>query len=331
GRLQSGGPFTPLVGSDVNGDGFANDRAFVFDPARAADTSVALGMRTLHGSAQESVRDCLASQLGHAAAQGSCEGPWTASLNAQLDFKFRFPRSHRETHFVMAFTNPLGALDQVLHGANHVHGWGTSSYPDPVLYQVRGFDAVSESYHYAVNPRFGNTRPTSGIARVPFGVTLDFSIDIAPPLDRQIVEMLLKPGRNGFPGACLSAAGLKHRFEISNTDPFREVMEESDSLMLTRAQTEALQKVDDPYRIQRDSIITGLSNHLANLGETFNTRDAARRYDDATAALWDLGHLTVRRELPWILNRFQLRMLPYWANWMYTSGDDVTGKSIMSF
>src|SRR5256886_7543857 len=33
GRLTSGVPFTPLVGSDVNGDGARNDRAVVFDPA----------------------------------------------------------------------------------------------------------------------------------------------------------------------------------------------------------------------------------------------------------------------------------------------------------
>jgi hypothetical protein len=35
GRLTSGTPFTPMVGSDVNGDGARNDRAFVFDPQGA--------------------------------------------------------------------------------------------------------------------------------------------------------------------------------------------------------------------------------------------------------------------------------------------------------
>src|SRR5439155_230504 len=45
GRLTSGVPFTPLVGSDINGDGARNDRAFVFDPATASDSSVATGMR----------------------------------------------------------------------------------------------------------------------------------------------------------------------------------------------------------------------------------------------------------------------------------------------
>src|SRR2546427_12663788 len=47
GRLTSGVPFTPLVGSDINGDGARNDRAFVFDPGTACGSSVATGMRAL--------------------------------------------------------------------------------------------------------------------------------------------------------------------------------------------------------------------------------------------------------------------------------------------
>ncbi len=34
-RFMSGLPFTPMVAGDVNGDGYANDRAFILDPARA--------------------------------------------------------------------------------------------------------------------------------------------------------------------------------------------------------------------------------------------------------------------------------------------------------
>src|SRR5206468_3728035 len=65
GRLTSGVPFTPLVGSDINADGARNDRAFVFDPATAADPSVATAMRALLATAPPAVRDCLRRQLGH--------------------------------------------------------------------------------------------------------------------------------------------------------------------------------------------------------------------------------------------------------------------------
>ena len=33
GRFQSGNPFTPSVSGDVNGDGYNNDRAFIYNPA----------------------------------------------------------------------------------------------------------------------------------------------------------------------------------------------------------------------------------------------------------------------------------------------------------
>src|SRR6266516_4491847 len=51
GRLTSGAPFTPVVGSDINGDGARNDRAFIFVPATAPDTVVGNAMRTLIANA----------------------------------------------------------------------------------------------------------------------------------------------------------------------------------------------------------------------------------------------------------------------------------------
>ena len=53
---------------DVNGDGLANDRAFVADPARAGDPASGAGMRALLASSSSSVRDCLTRQLGRPVA-----------------------------------------------------------------------------------------------------------------------------------------------------------------------------------------------------------------------------------------------------------------------
>ena len=38
GRLQSGNPFTPMISGDANGDGYNNDRAFIYNPATTTDT-----------------------------------------------------------------------------------------------------------------------------------------------------------------------------------------------------------------------------------------------------------------------------------------------------
>src|SRR5207249_2567507 len=94
GRVTSGAPFTPLVGSDINGDGARNDRALVFDPAAAPDTAVANGMGALLATASPRVRDCLQSQLGRVAARNSCAGPWQPSLDLQINWR-RERRRHR--------------------------------------------------------------------------------------------------------------------------------------------------------------------------------------------------------------------------------------------
>ena len=75
-RVMSGIPFTPVVAGDVNGDGSADDRAFVF-PSPSTDVLIA--------SSSLAVRECLLRQRNLPAARYSCEGTWTASLNAQID------------------------------------------------------------------------------------------------------------------------------------------------------------------------------------------------------------------------------------------------------
>lgn len=329
-RIQSGFPFTPTLSSDVNGDGLANDRAFIFDPARSTDPSLASGMQSLLQSSQRNVRDCISRQLERAAAANSCEGPWTASMNAQVEYAFNFPRTRQHAAVTLAFTNPLGGLDQALHGADHLRGWGASALPDPVLYNVRGFDPATRQYVYDVNPRFGDTRPRYGFGRVPFGITLDFSIDLAPPRDLQIVDMQLRPGRNGHPGPRLSVDDVRHLYRVAMPDPFRAILEESDSLMLSRDQVDALTKAGDEYEVRRDTIVTAVAAYLTGIGDRYSTKDVVGKQDELLGGLWDLGHTSIRRTLPGILNRFQLKMLPYPASFFYATPADVRGKDIIS-
>jgi len=42
-RLLSRMPFTPIVGSDINGDGQRNDQAFVFNPATTSEVNQHFG------------------------------------------------------------------------------------------------------------------------------------------------------------------------------------------------------------------------------------------------------------------------------------------------
>src|SRR5207245_1178163 len=173
-------PFTPIVASDINGDGAKNDRAFIFDPGLTADPAVRAGMQALLDGAPASVRRCLRTQLGRIAARNSCTGPWQPSLDLQLNWRPDWFGLDRRLTVSLLTVNLLGGLDEWLHGAANLRGWGYAAAPDPVLLHVRGFDPTTAQFHYAVNGRFGATASASGGVTVPFQIALQGRLAIGP-------------------------------------------------------------------------------------------------------------------------------------------------------
>ncbi len=320
GTFQSGLPYTPLVGGDVNGDGMFNDRAFVFDPAISPDSAVVAGLRALTASASPRTRDCLVKQLGSAAGRNSCEGPWTAALNANLGTNFEIPHSlGRYVNISLAIANPLSGLDQLLHGSSHLRGWGLQAFPDPILYNVRGFDSTAKRFRYEVNPRFGNTQPSSTTIRSPFRVTLDISTDIGPGLPLQQLKRIVSAGRAGNPGPRLDAAGLRKRYARSVPNPYQEILDQSDSLLLTAEQEKAIEAAQADYLHGMDSVWTPLVEYLAGLGDTFDAEEAVQRQDSTTDDAWEFTRLHIQKTLAPILSPIQLKMLPWPAIMLYPS------------
>ncbi len=309
GVVASGRPFTPQVGGDVNGDGLANDRAFVFDPAHAADPQLAADMRSLLATSSGNVRACLERQLGQPAARNSCRGPWTADLRGQVSLGNRFPGAGGRVHAALAFANPLGGLDQLLHGSSGLHGWGTPALPDPVLYNVRGFDPATQRFRYEVNPRFGDTRPSATTVRAPFRVTLDVSIDLGKSMDAQQIERNLSPGRGGHGGQRVSAPALKQQYARNVLDIYQQILEQSDSLLLSPAQTQALKEAHAKYRATMDSLWTDLATFLAALPDRYDAQAAYKRQEAAIDKGWEVTW-NERTTIRSILTPIQLRMVP---------------------
>src|SRR5207247_9616699 len=140
----------PMVAGEINGDGYANDRAFIFRPT-VSDTTIASGMQALLSSGSRSARDCLSKQLGHIAGRFSCEGPWTSTANMSFTFNPLKVRMPQRATLSFNVSNPLGAADLLLHGESKLHGWGQQATPDQALLYVRGFDPASQRYRYEVN------------------------------------------------------------------------------------------------------------------------------------------------------------------------------------
>ncbi|HEV8410116.1 MAG TPA: hypothetical protein VGQ30_06385, partial [Gemmatimonadaceae bacterium] len=319
GHLQSGTPYTPMIRTDVNGDGLANDRAFVFNPATATDATVATGMRTLLSSTSGGARSCLLAQLGAAAARNSCEGPWSASFNASLHISGEQVLHLPRVDIGIALVNALGGLDQLLHGSNNLRGWGAAPAPDPVLLDVRGFDAANNHFLYAVNPRFGATSAATNTIRAPFRLTLDVSIDIAPSQTKQQMTRWLGTSD----GAPLSVADLTRRFQRTVPDPYAQIIQQSDSLLLTQGQLLALQNADHRYRTHVDSIWTTLAEFLAPLTDPKAKAAAFRPTDLATDDAWEFTRTSIRHDLGDILTPDQLALLSGIARYLFNAQNPV--------
>ncbi len=329
-RAVSGLPYTPVIGGDVNGDGLINDRAFVFDPSRVSDAAFAQSLRSLRSGLSGGARHCLDAQQGGAAARNSCEGPWTTSLNMQVSASgSRLKLGNRIGQVALNLANPLGGLDQLLHGSDNLRGWGTSSAVDPVLYNVKGFDASASRFVYAVNPRFGNTDPALSTLRAPFRVTLDVQLNVGRTLAEQQLDRWVDPGRTR-PGTKLTVADFKKRYQIAVPNPYPPVLQLADSLLLSRDQTEALQRTMTEYNRKVDSAWTALATYLVALPDHYDHAEALKRQEDVTGAVWEMTRLHVQENLRRILSPIQLTLLPGWASRFNTTTKPMNSVRIIS-
>lgn len=310
GSFNSGRPFTPLVAGDVNGDGYLNDRAFVFDPAAPSiDPDAAGAMQALLNGGSRAARACLTRQLGRIAARNSCEGPWTATSNLTIALnpvRFRLPQ---RLNLALYVNNALGAADLLINGERGRRGWGQAIAPDPSLYFVRGFDPATRRFRYDVNPRFGATSPEQTLSRNPVVVTLQARVDIGLPRERQLLTQSLDRGR-ARPGTRSSDQELRAMSgALIPPNPMALLLQQADSLRLTRAQADSLATLNRRYALAYDSIWTPVARYLAGLPEEYDRNEAYRRYRRGREASIDVLRSlvpAVRR----LLTADQLRRLP---------------------
>ncbi len=190
--FSSGAPYTPVVGSDINGDGARNDRAYVFNPLTAPDTALQNGMQRLLAGAPAKARNCLLAQMNSIAARNSCEGDWAPRLDLQANLRPDFGGSiGQKLQLQVQLVNPLTGLDQLLHGSN-LRGWGQTSRVDPNLLFVRGFDPSTSRYIYQVNERFGNNPATRSAVFAPFQVSLTGRLQVGPDMVRDRQQAMLR-------------------------------------------------------------------------------------------------------------------------------------------
>lgn len=286
GRIQSGNPFTPMVSGDVNGDGYNNDRAFIYDPAKTADPTLAAAMQNLLSNAPSSVRDCLRKQLGTIAGRNSCEGPWSTNLNLRISLVSQALKIPDRATISLGIANPLTGLDALVHGSDNLHGWGAPSFTDPTLLSVRGFDPTTQTFKYDVNPRFGSSRQAAALNLAPMRLTLDVRFDVGPERERQDLFLRLRAGRGGR-GNRASEQLLKIQYERNYPNPFEQMLRQQDSLGLSNDVADSIAILNKTYGKAIDSIWTPVAKYLASLPESYNLDDAYERVRTAENASLD--------------------------------------------
>ena len=308
GQFRSGNAFTPTVGGDINGDGYSNDRAFVYDPSKVADPALAAGLQQLFGSLPSSTRQCLERQFGRVAARNSCRAPWssTASMTMTLNrAKFRMPQ---RASLDFSLSNPLGAADLALNGSGSLRGWGQAPFPDQSLFYVRGFDPVTRKYAYEVNQRFGQTRPQFLTLRAPVTMTVSMKIDLGPTRERQQLTQQLAVGR-AMAGTRFSESSFRQFGTSSVLNPMTQIIRQQDSLRLTSVQADSIASMNRRYAYRVDSLWTPAARYLAGLPAKYQQAQAFDRYLRARRAQVDLLMGTVKA-LEELLTPAQKRKLP---------------------
>jgi hypothetical protein len=230
-------------------------------------------------------------------------------MNASLIF----PSLPRRMSASINFANPLGGLDQLLHGSSNLRGWGAMPFVDGTLYQIRGFDAAARRYTYQVNSRFGSTSPRTTTFRTPFRMTLDISMQLGHNTDEQavVLNMRIKPP---LVGTRATADTIKNRYMGSTgsngfSDIYRLMLRFADSLALTRDQSEKVQARQKKLVAQADSVFGDLAKHLATLPPNFNAKEAAARVKSTQDDMWTI----IYAERPYLLELLtpgQIRLLP---------------------
>lgn len=249
-RLTSGSPFTPIVSADINGDGARNDRAFIFNPATAADPAVAAGIAKLLASKDNPAQACLAAQLGTLSSRNSCSGPWQPSFDLQLNWRPTAFNLDRRLTFSLVTANLIGGIDQALHGSNNLRGWGSFSQPDNTLLYVRGFDAATNSYRYEVNERFGAVRGNQTGIRLPFQVGFNIRYTLGPDQTRDRLRAVFGTPQGGRLTGEGIAAGVGRFFPNVPA----QIIEARDSIGLTDAELTKLKVLADSIQAQVDSL-----------------------------------------------------------------------------
>jgi len=311
---QSGTPYTPLVGGDINGDGSSNDRAFIYNPATSSDTAISHGISRLLAAAPSRIRSCLESQLGQIAERNSCTTAWTPNVSMQVNYRPDRLGLKRNLMISFALTNPIAGMDLLLHGQNRLEGWGQPIRANSQLLYVTGFDPVTNNFKYSVNEKFGDQRSNQLIITRPFQVQLTARYTIGPDYARaaQLAAQTAARARGGSNGAPVDTM-VQYTRMVQRYVPniFRTILQRADTLKLalTESQKSLLTVLADSLVKQIDTLGLKVANKMRSMGNNADQAAVQVQLRGVFADAQELGAKSIA-EAEIILTKEQWSKLP---------------------
>ena len=247
-------------------------------------------MQRLLAEASPSVRSCLQRQVGTVAVRNTCDGPWQATLDFQVNWRPTLLGLNRRLQVSVITYNFLRGLDELLHGTPTRAGWGLSTRPDNTLLYVTGFDPVAQRYAYTVNERFGATYGSATAYRPPFQIGIQARCTIGPDRVRQALDALRGGGGiagamaamgggpggpgagpggfggGGFRGPVANPLQLIARIDSALPNPAAVVLGMRDSLQLDSGQVVLLTLLRDSLARRNGVVMDSLARHRRGRG-----------------------------------------------------------------
>jgi hypothetical protein len=139
-------------------------------------------------------------------------------------------------------------------------------------------------------------------------ISLNVGLDIGLPRERQLLTQRLDMGR-GRPGSKQPAPIMKQLATSSIPNPMAMLLQQSDSLRLTRKQADSLATLSRKFSLYADSVWTPVATYLDALPDNYRRGEAYDRYVSARERTVDYL-LTLVPDARKLLTSSQRRKLP---------------------
>ena len=279
---RSGTRFTPVADRDLNGDGLANDAAFV--PADRATTWAA--------QLPAPMRHCVLAAAGRIVSPSACSGPWSVSsmLVAGLPGpQLGLPAS---TEIIFQLSNPTALLSRIAGGDRL--SFGGAAFIDPRLVRITGYTPATQQFTTALLQGAGRPVGLAGNITEPMRVAISVRIPLGrSSFDRRIDAAVQKLAADTSHAARAEAAGEV----IAGLPNIPELfLTQVSHLELTRDQREQLQSLATKWSTITPAAIAGIRPRSGSDADARRRLLAARR--DAYLQLVDLVRATIRALTP---------------------------------